>query len=156
MKPLILISTISFLAGCASTSTERVYRNMILAGTAGAVYGSSRPEYKGTQAALYGSAAATIAAALTLYLEGPDKQEIKLRQEVESLKAKLDQFTEPKVVTQGPATFGARIPEKYRSLVNPGEWKVYAVDEWNEDGDNRLVHSDKAIELIPPTLVPGR
>ncbi|QDK37923.1 hypothetical protein [Bdellovibrio sp. NC01] len=156
MKILILISTIAFLSGCATTSTEKVYQNMILAGTAGAIYGATKPEYKTTQSVMYGAVGAAVAAAVTLYFEGPDKEEIKLRQEVQSLKARLDQFTEPKVISQGPATFGARIPEKYRAMVNPGEWKVYSMDEWVDDGENRIVHQDKAMELIPPSLIPGK
>ncbi len=129
---------------------------MALAGSAGVAYGYSQSDYKGTQAALYGSLAAAIAAVTTLYFEDPDKEEIKLRNEVKSLKAKLDQINEPKLIGMQPAIIGARIPEKYKSLIQPGEWRVYEMDEWVEESENRIIHQDKVMELVPPSLNPGR
>src|SRR5438445_6339118 len=120
MKFFILsISSLLILSSCASTTSQKVYQNMTLAGVACAAYGYSHEDYKNTQAALYGSLAAAIAAAVTLYVEDPDKEEIKLRNEVKSLKAKLDQINEPKLIGVQPATFNARIPEKYRAMVQP-------------------------------------
>lgn len=129
---------------------------MSIAATTGGVYGYSQTNNKAAMAVLNASLAAAIVGAATLYFENPDKEEIRLRNEVESLKSKLDEFSSPKVAYQSSATFGAKLPSKYRGLVNPGEYKVYELDTWIEDGENRLVHQDKAIELIPPTLSPGR
>ncbi|WP_277577952.1 hypothetical protein [Bdellovibrio svalbardensis] len=148
-------ATLCLAAGCATTTSGKVYQNMVLGGAAGVAYGSSQSDYKGTQAALYGSLGAAIAAATTIYFEDPDKTEIKLRNEVNTLKAKLDHISEPKLVGSVPATFGARIPVKYRQLVQPGEWKVYETDTWVEESENRLIHQDKIMELIPPVLIPG-
>ena len=39
-------------------------------------------------------------------------------------------------------------------MINPGEWKIYALDQWIEAGENQLIHQDKIMELIPPSLVP--
>lgn len=142
-------------AGCATTTSGKVYQNMALAGAAGAIYGSTQQDYKTTQAVLYGSLAAAIAAATTIYFEDPDKEQIRLRNELKSLKAKLDQINEPKLVGVEPATFGARIPAKYKNMIQPGEWKVFELDQWVEDGDNRLIHQDKVMELTPPSLKPN-
>lgn len=142
-------------AGCASTSTQRVYRNMIVAGAIGAGLGSADHDYPETKAIMYGSMGAAIAAAATLYFDGPDKEELRLRQEVETLKAKLDQITEPKLVSERPATFGAALPEKYKSMIHPGSFKVYELDRWESDSDNHMIHIDKEMELIPPALTGG-
>ena len=41
-------------------------------------------------------------------------------------------------------------------MINPGEWKIYALDQWIEDSENKLIHQDKMMELIPPSLIPAQ
>lgn len=154
-KVFLALSGVLFI-GCATTPTEKVYRNMLVAASLGVLAGQSQPEYKNTHSTMYGGVAASIAGALTLYIENPDKETKKLRDEIVLLTNNQNQFEKGKVVNRGDAIFDAKIPEKYRSLVNPGEWKVYEIDQWQEEGENRLIHRDRVMELSPPSLVPGR
>ncbi|WP_413578586.1 hypothetical protein ACLVWU_08615 [Bdellovibrio sp. HCB290] len=151
MKKVLLLVVLSSI-GCAHTTTQKVYRNMAVAGTAGITYGATQDSNKTAMALLNGALAASIAAVVTLAIENPDKEELRLRNEVEMLKSKLDEVSSPKVTYQGDAMFHSRIPSKYKELIKPGEWKIYKIDEWVSDGDNRLIHQDQIVELIPPTL----
>ncbi|WP_374035774.1 hypothetical protein ACES2I_08815 [Bdellovibrio bacteriovorus] len=152
---LFFVSVLMF-SGCSSLNTkERVWRNMAIAGAAGVLVGQSRSEYKSTYSTMYGGVAAATAAALTVYFDDSDKEVERLRAEIRMLSGSADAFEKSQVTHQSPATFGAKVPEKYRGLINPGEWRVYQVDRWREDGENRMVHEDKIMELVPPSLRPG-
>lgn len=142
-------------AGCAHTPKEKVFQNMLIAGATGVVLGQQKEDYKTTYSTMYGGVAAAVAGAVTLYLNDPDKESEKLREEIRVLKTQMDQIGEPRLATQTPATFGAKVPSKYRSMINPGEWRVYEINQWVEDGENRLLHQDKIMELIPPSLKPS-
>lgn len=152
----ILLVSVASLVGCATNGRDRVYRNMGLAAVTGVAVGQSQENYKGTYSTMYAGIGAAVAAAVTLYLDDPYNESEQVKAQMKALSAKFDQFENGKVVSQGPATFGARVPEKYRALINPGEWRVYEIDQWVEDGENRMIHQDKMMEMVPPTLVPGR
>ncbi|MBS1972657.1 MAG: hypothetical protein JSU04_20280 [Bdellovibrionales bacterium] len=149
------ILIIALTTGCAHTTKERVFQNMLIAGATGVVLGQQKEDYKTTYSTMYGGMAAAVAGAITLYLNDPDKEAEKLREEIRVMKTQLDQIGEPRLATQTPATFGAKVPNKYKSMINPGEWRVYEINQWIEDGDNRLIHQDKIMELTPPSLIPS-
>lgn len=155
---IVLMIFITFLtSACSSMSyKERVWRNMAIAGAAGVLVGQSRSEYKSTYSTMYGGVAAATAAALTVYFDDSDKQVERLKAEIRMLSGSADAFEKAQMTHQSPATFGAKVPEKYRGLINPGEWRVYQIDRWREDGENRLVHESAVMELSPPSLRGGR
>lgn len=154
MAKVGLSASLMLLISCAHTPTEKVFQNMLIAGAAGAVLGQQKEEYKTTHSIMYGSAAAVIAGAVTLYLNNPDKESEKLREEIRVLKTQMDQMGEPKLATETPATFGAKVPDKYKAMISPGEWRIYEINQWVDDGENRIIHQDKIMELIPPSLRP--
>ena len=140
---------------CAFTTKDRVFQNMAFAGATGALYGFSRPDHQNTYATMYGGLATAVAAAITLYYINPDEKSEKYALENKRLKLALDQFQNPKVLFETPGTFNSKIPEKYRKLIQPGEWRISEIDQWSEEGENRIIHQDKIMELVPPTLIPN-
>ncbi len=153
-----LIVLVSFeLLGCGTLNyKERVWRNMAVAGAAGVMVGQSRSDYKATYSALYGGLGAALAAAVTIYMDDPDRDVERLRSEIRMLSGQAETFERSQMTHQTPATFGAKVPEKYRGLISPGEWRVYQIDRWREDGENRLIHETSIMELVPPSLRSGR
>lgn len=154
-KAMSAASVLFLITACAHTPTEKVFQNMLIAGATGVALGQQKEDYKTTYSTMYGGVAAAIAGAVTLYMNDPDKESQKLREEMRVLKTQMDQIGEPQLATQTPATFGAKVPEKYKSMINPGEWRIYDLNQWIEDGENRLIHQDKIMELIPPSLKPN-
>lgn len=155
-RALAALGLSALTGACATTTKGKVAEWTVLGGLAGGAYGSSRPEYKDQNAVMYGAVGAAIGALAAVYYHDPDKQTEQLRLENAKLKKDLDAFSEPKVLVETPATFNSRIPEKYKRLINPGEWRVAEIDQWIEDGENRLIHQDKVMELIPPSLKPNQ
>lgn len=151
---IIIVLGVLHLTGCATSSRERILQGMFVAGTVGALYGLSKDSDRTANAALYGSAAAATAGVVGLMMDNPDTETKRLREEVEYLKRQQEVFDAGKVVSSSPATFGGQIPDKYKQMIRPGEWRVYDVDQWQEDGENRLIHQDKIMEMIPPSLIP--
>ena len=154
-KQLALLLCIS-LSGCATTQTQKILRDMAIAGGVGVIAAQARQENKGAYAAMYGSAAAAGAAVAGLYLHDPEGKSKQLDKENSELLLKVEQAFGPRLEKTIPGTMGGRIPDKYRRLVSPGEWRVYAIDQWVEDGENRIIHQDKIMELIPPSLIPAQ
>jgi len=154
-RAILALGFSAIATGCASSTKGRVFQNMLIAGATGVLMGQQKEDYKTTYSTMYGGVAAAVAGAVTLYMNDPDKEADKLREEIRVLKTQMDQIGEPRLATQTPATFGAQVPNKYRAMINPGEWRVYEINQWVEDGENRLLHQDKIMELIPPSLKPN-
>lgn len=153
---LLFILSICILSGCASTNRGKTLQAMAVAGLAGALYGASRPEAKNQNAALYAGVAASSAGVFGLYQWDSEQDSERLRREAQNAMEEIERLRAPKRLFESPATFGAKIPEKYRSLIQPGAWRVSEIDQWVEDGENRLIHQDLIMELVPPTLNPNR
>lgn len=152
MAKLIFAISLLGLSGCATSMATKTLRNMAIAGAAGAIIGSQQPAYKSTQAALLAGIGASVVGAGTLLML--DQESRDLTKENERLRAELDAAFEPKAEAATPGTMNAKVPAKYQNLISPGEWRVYQIDEWVEDGENRMIHQDKVMELIPPSLRP--
>lgn len=156
ISKIFLILPAVTLMSCTTNSTrERIVRDMLIAGTVGAAIGYQKDSNQLANATMYAAVTASSVALVDLYLLDPDKEAEKLRQENTKLKNQLDLISNPKVVFETPATFNSKIPDRYKRLINPGEWKIAEIDTWVDDGDNRLIHQDKIMELIPPTLKPN-
>lgn len=152
-KSFVLVVSLALLCGCAGkTLKEKTWRNMIAAGAVGAVIGSQQPAFKSTQAALFAATAASLAAAVSLHVY--EAADVDLKSENERLRQELDQAFDPKREAEAPGTMNAKVPAKYQNLIDPGQWRVFQIDEWVEDGENRMIHQDKVMELIPPSLRP--
>ena len=152
-KSSFLIS-LSLLTGCASTPRQKIIRNIIVAGVAGYAIGSQKQENSKAYGLYYAGLAGSAAGLASAYLENDDAENERLRADNRKLKAELDKVYSPSLVHEGNAMMNAKVPDKYKAMINPGEWKIYAYDQWVEDGENRLIHQDKIMELIPPSLTP--
>jgi hypothetical protein len=150
-----IISLPLLLSGCSSLNIkEKTLRNSIIAGAIGYKIGEQKDTNKNANAALYSSLMALGAAGISLYYFDPDQEIEKQKNEVQSIRKKLDDFQNPKIISISPSFPTGKVPEKYRRMIQPGEWKVYDIDEWVDDGENRLIHQDKIMELTPPSLRP--
>lgn len=148
----MLASVLSLFSGCATSYRGKIYEAMALGGVAGGLYGHSKPESKDANALLWASAGAAVGAALSVYFLDPEEANEALKTENARLREDLNRIENKRVTAETTGIFGAKIPAKYRHLINPGEWKVTQIDLWVEDGENRLIHQDQVMELIPPSL----
>ncbi len=156
MKYVASLLIVSILSGCASTNRQKALQAMAIAGAAGIAYGLSKNSRREENAALYGGVGAATAGAVGLWVWNSDQELERFKNDARALSTELDRVRTPNRILESPATFGAKIPEKYRSLVQPGSWRVSEIDQWVEDGENRIIHQDLIMDLIPPTLNPSR
>ena len=154
MRVEVFILASLALSGCATSTKMKVLSSMAGAAALGGIYGLSRPEAKSQNALLWAGVGSAVAGAVAVSLSDPDKEAERLRQETIRLREELEMLNSPRVEKQTTGLFGAKVPEKYRSLINPGEWRVSRIDQWIEDDENRLIHQDLVMELIPPSLNP--
>ena len=103
---------------------------------------------------MYGSVGLAAGALVSTLLFDPDQKIESLNQENQKLKSEIDQINNPLPEFSSTAFLNSKIPDKYKNLISPGEWRVYKLDQWVEDGENRMLHQDKMMELIPPTFSP--
>lgn len=150
------ISLVLFISSCATTNREKIIQNIVIASAIGFAVGASHESNKLANGMLYGGVSGSVAGLATTYFSDVDSQNTKLHQENTNLKAELDKIYSPMLVQQTDGFLNSKIPEKYKNMINPGEWKVYALDQWVDDGENRLIHQDKIMELTPPSLTPAQ
>lgn len=149
---LILCSAIILMTGCSTTIKGQTIEWSLAGAGLGASYGYTRSEYKNKNAMMFAAIGATAGALISLYKQDPDQKISKLNEENVKLKNALEGFTNPKTVYQSPAMFNSKVPDKYKRLIQPGEWRISEIDQWVEDSENRIIHQDKMMELIPPSL----
>lgn len=153
MRAIYFLTLISTLQGCASSEYQKkIYKNMALSGLVGVVVGQTHDDYRKTHSSIYGAAGAALGALLTVYFEDPEKETKRLKEEVELLRQANGVDSPPRKVAQKAFNFGEEVSQEYQKLITPGEWRIYEVDRWKEEGENRLVHEDKVMELVPPAL----
>lgn len=153
MNRIFLFQSLLILSAC-TTTREKILRDMAVASAVGVVLGQQQEFYKDANSLMYAGVLTSAAAVAGLYLYDPDNQIKSAKAETEELRKKLDQDLQPMLESQAPGTLNGKIPKNYRAMIQPGAWKVYALDQWVEDGENRIIHQDKVMELIPPTLIP--
>lgn len=154
VKYFLFLMIILHLIGCASTYKGKVFQSSLIGGFIGGTYGASREEAKDKNALMYASIGALTGALLTAYLDDSDQKISDLESRNKKLNIEIEEIQNPRMVYQFPATFNGKIPEKYKKLINPGEWRVSEIDQWVEDDENKLIHQDKIMELTPPSLKP--
>jgi len=152
----IALASLFALAGCATTPTQKILRDMAIAAGVGVLVAQQKQDNRAAYSMMYGGVSAAGAAVAGLYIYDPEGKTKQLERENADLRAKADEAFGPRLEASVPGTMGGRIPDKYRRLVSPGEWRVYAIDQWAEDGENRIIHQDKIMELIPPSLLPAQ
>ncbi len=144
-----------FLTSCSLSSTRnKVLRDMALGATAGALIAASKEEHRAAYTTMYAGVGAAAAGAVSIYVNASDDENLK--QQNENLKTKLDQFQkrlEPQLVQNGNSLFSAPLPKEVSSLVEPGEWKRYKMDQWVQDPNqpNTWYRQVEMFEMIPPT-----
>lgn len=156
LRQIIFALALLFNASCATSQKGKIVEGAIIGAVIGGAYGASRPDYQDKNAMMFGAMGAAIGAVALAYHLDPDKHSEQLKAENTKLKKELDLISNPKVIFESPATFNSKIPDKYKKLVNPGEWRISEIDQWLEEGENRLIHQDKIMELIPPSLQPNQ
>ena len=152
IKTSVLVIALMILNSCATTPREKILQNMFIGATAGLAIGLSKPENKSANALLYSGITASTIGAVSVYLSSIDQTESQLKAENKKLKDDLEAIQSPKTIYQSPAMFNSKIPDKYKKLIQPGEWRISEIDQWFEDSENRIIHQDKIMELIPPSL----
>lgn len=154
MKLFLISVALLSLTACAGTPREKTLSLMLSGVATGAAYGASRAEMKRENAFIFGGSLGLLAAGFGLTVFNDDERVANLEKASELLKMELEKKSKGTLIKELPATFSAKIPKQYLPLVRPGSWKVLEIDQWVEDGENRLIHQDKVMELVPPTLSP--
>lgn len=154
MKKLILLLT-AIQISCASnlSSKQRIIRDMAIGAAVGSLIGQSKAENRGPYTLMYAGLGATAGAVVNIASNNTD--EAALIKENERLKAKLEEFQksiEPKLVSQGSSLFSSPLPKEVASLVEPGEWKRYRMDQWVQDpsNPNQWYRQVELFEIVPP------
>jgi len=133
---------------------------MLTAGAAGAVVGASTAppgENPSGHASLWAGVSAGAAAIASLFIfdeqarsESFEKQNSSLQKALSSLNGNSSEL-----IFQNNQSFSKDLPQEYKSLIQPGQWSIYKLDQWSVQGENTLIHQDKMIKLQPPGLNPN-
>lgn len=143
-------------SGCA-TSKKSILTGMAVSGLVGATTGyqsSPAGENKTAHAALWGAVAAAAAAAVGLYVFDEEKETDRLRLENRALADQIEKGSSQKEVEfeKNSKFIPDEFPQEFSSLIKPGNFRVYKIDRWEREGNNRLVYKSKMVELDPPKL----
>lgn len=147
------LSALSITVGCATSTRNKVLRDMAIGAAAGALVAQTKTDYRMTYTAMYAGAGAAIAGAISTYVNVSKDEELLM--ENQQLKTKLDHFQkqlQPQLIQQGNSLFSSPIPKEVAGLVEPGEWKRYKLDQWVQDPNqsNTWYRQVEMFEIIPP------
>lgn len=153
-KLLTITFALLILNGCTSLNTRNtILRDIALGSVVGALIGQSRSTQREANTVLYAGVGGATAGTLSALINVPDENQLK--NENEKLKAQILKFEkqlQPQLVQQGNSLFTLPIPKEVSSLVEPGEWKRYKLDQWVQDPQqqNTWYRQVEMFEIIPP------
>lgn len=167
-KRVVAVAIVSLLVGaggCATTNRTKALLLMSGVGAAAAGVGYSiapRDEKPEMHALCWGAAGAAVAGVVGLFIFDEQKRSEELERQAVVMRKELDAFRdegggashEPRLLYETNAPFGREIPGEYQSLVRPGRWSVYKLNQWVAQGEGTLVHHDRMVKLVPPQLTP--
>ena len=153
-KNKFILVILFFSTACATTPKEKILQNMLLGAATGFALGQMKSENKTGYSLIYAGAVSSVVGAGSVWYSDLDEDSERLKKENQNLKTEMERIYQPSLKFETTGMMNSKVPEKYKSMINPGEWKIYALDQWIEAGENQLIHQDKMMELIPPTLVP--
>ncbi len=149
----LILPFISF--SCATnTAREKILKNMLIGAATGIAIGQMKSENKTGYSLLYAGAISSVVGAGSVWYSDLNEDSERLIKDNHKLKTEMERIFQPSLKFETTGMMNSKVPEKYNSMINPGEWKIYALDQWIEAGENQLIHQDKMMELIPPSLVP--
>ncbi len=155
----LLVAGSWLLSGCSGMSYKE--KSLALIGAAvltGYSLGTSNTptgESQSTHGLLWAGVAGTVAGVSSPYLLKDDLESNS--EEVDSLKNKIKILENKTPTKNGVNAFLEKpLPKEFSNLIRPGGWKIYAIDEWVKDGEERLVHQDKMLEIQLPEIKEGR
>lgn len=153
-KNKIIFLAMLVVFGCATTPKEKILKNMLIGAATGIAIGQMKSENKTGYSLLYAGAISSVVGAGSVWYSDLDEDSERLIKDNHKLKTEMERIFQPSLKFETTGMMNSKVPEKYKSMINPGEWKIYALDQWIEAGENQLIHQDKMMELIPPSLVP--
>lgn len=156
----ILVCIITFSLGACATARQSQLATMggaAVVGTAVGALSAPNGESGALHGALWGGIAAAAAGVASLFIFDNDKDNDRLKRENDEFKKQIQTYkekSEPKLIGSGGEPSGKPVPESLRHLVRPGSWKLYKLDNWIQDGDSRVIHQDKLLEVEPSQIAP--
>ncbi len=161
-----LLTFLVIPTGCATSNRTKTLLLMggtgIVATGVGFVLSPTdvRPEMQATYWGAIGAATAGVAG---LFLFDEQKRSDELERQSHVMRKELDVFRdesasshEPRLLYETNAPFGRDIPEEYQSLIKPGKWSVYKLNQWVNQGEGAMIHQDRMVKLVPPQLSPRK
>lgn len=155
MKILIFLPI--FLIGCASFKKTALMSAATGAVVGGAIGASVTPKNEDAimHSLLWSGliASFSIVTSVLLYEESDELKLIKQKNEVLEKQQSLFNKNDKNLAEFGKSQFfESSLPQKYKNLIEPGEWKLYEVDEWKDLGSGTLVHQDRVLEITEPKI----
>lgn len=158
------VCTLLLCSSCATMSNKT--KNLLLisgAASVGATVGAlTSPQGESTlgHAMLWGGLAAAGAGTVGILVNDDTKKLEEFQRQLEVAKKenaalKGEAATDAvDLEAQTTPPIGKDFPSEYKHLVQPGKWAIYKLNKWVMHGENTIIHQDKMIRLIPPSLMP--
>jgi len=153
-KFIILITAALMISACSTSTTRNtILRDMAIGAAVGTFVAQTRDNNKEAYTSMYAGIGAATAGVVSVYINAANDDELK--RENQNLKSKIEQFQkqlEPQLVQKGNSLFSAPLPKEVSTLVEPGEWKRYKLDQWVQDQNqpNTWYRQVEMFEIIPP------
>ncbi len=160
MKLIVLASISLMVSSCATTKRQKQILSIGSGFVAGGVVGStSTPsaENPTMHGVLWGGLTAALTSVISLYVFDQQSEVDKFKEETKALKlelSKLKKMQEPQLISKGKGLFKSPLPKEALRLIQPGEWRKYAIDQWIQDQGNPNIwlHYNEMFEFIPPSV----
>lgn len=165
MKTISVLICLSLLSSGCATMSNRSKTLLAMVGTgiiAGSIAASKAPDDESSvaHAAVWGGTTAAVAGAVGLFLFDEQAKSQEAERKLQVAQHELDAFRgESSTDAQHPyaqsdSSLERDLPSEYRSLVRPGKWSIYKVNNWTLQGENTIVHQDKILRIEPAHFQP--
>lgn len=164
MNRIILIILVSTLSSCATMSnrTKTIVTSIGAGIVAGTIAANLAPKDENpiAHAAVWGGSTAAATAIVGLFIFDEQSRSYEFERKLQVSESELAVFrSESKegnhLLYDSESALGRDLPSEYKSLVRPGKWSIYRINQWISQGENNFVHQDKIIRIEPPQFQPS-
>lgn len=156
-----LVCSVFLLSSCATTNKTKTVIAMIASGIVAGTIDANLSDHGGSfnsHSTAVGLGVASLVGVGSMYYFDDEKKRIESDRKLEVAQQEIRALHGEEELNSNATASSLEkdLPSEYRSLVKPGKWEIYHLNNWVSQTDGTFIHQDKMIRITNPTFQPNK
>lgn len=156
-----LICLAFILSSCATTNKSKTLIAMIASGVVAGTIDANLGDHGGSfnsHSTSVGLGVASLVGVGAMYYFDDESKRIESERKLEVAQHEIRSYRGDDALNASmtASSLEKDLPSEYRSLVKPGKWEIYQLNNWISQTDGTFIHQDKMIRITNPSFQPNK